>query len=219
LFIAFCFEYINYKNSLDNNLTYFISHFPIQLDATCNGYQHLSLLTGDEPLAGQLNLISDDIYSAPKDFYTYVTLKFKDYLKQIILEAEKFGEDLDSIKSYKKLLNMKIQRKLVKLPIMVKPYNASLYQMVEYIKKEFEGEYINLNKENLEINKDLVEVNTIIDETEEVAALDAEAAPATDAGAPDVDSEAAEAAAKEYAAVEVDAAGTEKGDKVSTKDN
>jgi len=168
LFIAFCFEYINYKNSLNNNLTYFISYFPIQLDATCNGYQHLSLLTGDEPLAGQLNLIADDINTVPKDFYTYVGLKFKDYLKQIILEIENSGKDLDSLESYKKLLNMDIQRKLIKIPIMVKPYNASLYQMVEYIKKEFEGDYekLTLNKENIEVNKDLV--NTITKKGEEI---------------------------------------------------
>ena len=36
-------------------------------DATCNGYQHLSLLTGNEPLAGQLNLISGDNDTKPKD--------------------------------------------------------------------------------------------------------------------------------------------------------
>ena len=80
LFIAFCFEYINYKNSLSNNDTFYISHFPIQLDATCNGYQHLSLLTGDEPLAGQLNLTPSTKDEAPKDFYTFVGLKLKDYL-------------------------------------------------------------------------------------------------------------------------------------------
>ena len=60
LFIAFCFEYENYNNSLLSNETTYTSYFPIQLDATCNGYQHLSLLTGDEPLATQLNLTLDN---------------------------------------------------------------------------------------------------------------------------------------------------------------
>ena len=112
-------------------------------------------------------MIADDINTVPKDFYTYVGLKFKDYLKQIILEIENSGKDLDSLESYKKLLNMDIQRKLIKIPIMVKPYNASLYQMVEYIKKEFEGDYekLNLNKENIEVNRDLV--NTITKKGEE----------------------------------------------------
>jgi DNA-directed RNA polymerase len=35
---------------------YFITFLPIQLDATCNGYQHLSLLSMDLSLAKELNL-------------------------------------------------------------------------------------------------------------------------------------------------------------------
>jgi hypothetical protein len=38
LFISFCFEYNNYLNALNNNLPYFITHLPIVLDATCNGW-------------------------------------------------------------------------------------------------------------------------------------------------------------------------------------
>jgi DNA-directed RNA polymerase len=37
LFISFCFEYNNYLNALKNNSPYFVTHLPIQLDATCNG--------------------------------------------------------------------------------------------------------------------------------------------------------------------------------------
>ena len=81
LFLAFCFEFRNYKNSLLSKETFYISHFPIQLDATCNGYQHLSLLTGDEPLAGKLNLISGDNDEMPEDFYSFIGLKINDYLE------------------------------------------------------------------------------------------------------------------------------------------
>lgn len=99
MFIAFCFEYLKYNNSLLNNDTYYISHFPIQLDATCNGYQHLSLLTGDEPLAGHLNLISGDNNSIPADFYTFVALKLNDYLNKKLLELQQMSKlpriDLD----------------------------------------------------------------------------------------------------------------------------
>ena len=153
LFIAFCFEYIKYKNSLLSNDTFYISHFPIQLDATCNGYQHLSLLTGDEPLAGQLNLLDSDESTIPNDFYSFVALKIKDYLKAFIIENMKICENISNlnlspsinlnevetnIKSAKKLLNLNIYRKLVKTVIMVKPYNATLYQMVNYIKDQFD---------------------------------------------------------------------------------
>jgi DNA-directed RNA polymerase len=45
-------EYKRYINNLnDINTTTFTSFLPIQLDATCNAYQHLALLTNDEKLA------------------------------------------------------------------------------------------------------------------------------------------------------------------------
>lgn len=56
LFIAFCFEYLKYIEALNNKDSYFISHLPIQLDATGNGFQHLSLLLADNYLARQVNL-------------------------------------------------------------------------------------------------------------------------------------------------------------------
>ena len=156
LFIAFCFEYQNYYNSLSTNETFYISNFPIQLDATCNGYQHLSLLTGDEPLAGELNLISGDENTIPKDFYTFVALKINDYLKQRLseekqnllnlekkefhLEKEKLEQEkiVNIIDSCERLIKLNKNRTLVKLPIMVKPYNASFFRMVEYVKEKLD---------------------------------------------------------------------------------
>lgn len=137
LFIAFCFEYLNYKNSLNNNNSYFISHFPIQLDATCNGYQHLSLLTGDESLALELNLFPATDQDVPKDFYTFVGLKLTDYFKKKIIEIKEKKLTDENLESYEKLLKLNIHRKLVKSSVMVKPYNASLLQMVNYIKEHF----------------------------------------------------------------------------------
>lgn len=56
LFISFCFEYINYLEALNNKQEFFITQLPIQLDATCNGFQHLTLLLNDLELAKNLNL-------------------------------------------------------------------------------------------------------------------------------------------------------------------
>jgi DNA-directed RNA polymerase len=56
LFVAFCFEYKRFLASLNNEKDYFETYLPIQLDATCNGYQHLSLLSLDHNLAKELNL-------------------------------------------------------------------------------------------------------------------------------------------------------------------
>ena len=154
LFIAFCFEYNNYINSLSSNETFYITHFPIQLDATCNGYQHLSLLTGDDPLAGQLNLISGDKNTIPKDFYSFVGIKINDYLKQKLSDAknkvlkfnnnlqsaenEEYQEIIKNIGSYERLLTLSKNRSLVKLPIMVKPYNATFITLVRYLEEGFE---------------------------------------------------------------------------------
>ena len=148
LFIAFCFEYRNYYLSLESSDTYYISHFPVQLDATCNGYQHLSLLTGDEPLAGQLNLISGDNNTKPNDFYSYVGLKINDYLLHKKYEALNNREqNKEIIESCDRLLSMKINRSIVKLAIMVKPYNAGLLTMIDYIKDNFKKISSTENKE------------------------------------------------------------------------
>lgn len=40
LFIAFCFEYKKYIEALRNNEDCFKTHFPVQFDATCIGFQH-----------------------------------------------------------------------------------------------------------------------------------------------------------------------------------
>ena len=170
LFIAFCFEFLNYHNSLLNNETFYISHFPIQLDATCNGYQHLSLLIGDQDLAVELNIIpgQDEVIDYPKDFYNFVALKINDYfLKLILVETENlekyknlnekdpnYSKDaIDKskkiIESCNKLLKFKINRSIVKAPLMVKPYNASFSRMTEYIKENLKKTYQIVNDNGL----------------------------------------------------------------------
>ena len=61
LFLAFCMEYKRYMEFLNNETAYeFHSYLPIQLDATCNGFQHLALLSNEETLFKELNLIVDE---------------------------------------------------------------------------------------------------------------------------------------------------------------
>ena len=164
LFIAFCFEFNNYYQSLKSNETSYISYFPIQLDATCNGYQHLSLLMGDESLAGYLNLVNDDPESIPQDFYSFIGLKLNDYLnlrlsdennkKEKYMSANKYLDNEEflniekNIQSCERLLKINKNRSLVKTPIMVKPYNASLFRMIEYIKENFKKITKVFNNEN-----------------------------------------------------------------------
>lgn len=53
--------------------SYFNTHLPIQLDATCNGYQHLSMLSRDNKLAVNLNLLRCKSTEIPKDFYSILS--------------------------------------------------------------------------------------------------------------------------------------------------
>lgn len=139
LFIAFCFEYLKYTNSLKNDNTYFMTNLPIQLDATCNGYQHLALLIGDTDLAKELNLSPSTFNDSPKDFYAYIALKLKEDFKLILNEMKKnpHHPEIKNLENYKRLNELDIDRNLIKSPIMVKPYNASIYQRTNYIKEKF----------------------------------------------------------------------------------
>ena len=64
------------------------------------------------------------------------------------LDNENLIKLKNTIDSCNRLLQLNKNRQLVKLPIMVKPYNATLFQMVNYIKEQFEC--INVHKFNEE---------------------------------------------------------------------
>jgi DNA-directed RNA polymerase len=56
LFIYFCFEFKKYIEAIKNKEAFFKTNLPIQLDASCNGFQHLTLLIDDLSLSEELNL-------------------------------------------------------------------------------------------------------------------------------------------------------------------
>lgn len=139
LFIAFCFEYRNYINSLKNSKTYFYTQLPIQLDATCNGYQHLAMLIGDEKLGIDLNLGESTWKELPHDFYYSVILFLKRYFERKVLEISKNEKhpEYENLENYIRIRDSNLDRTLIKTSIMTKPYNVTLYQMSNYIKNQF----------------------------------------------------------------------------------
>lgn len=159
LFTAFCFEYNRYLNNLENDQSFYFETFlPIQLDASCNGYQHLSMLSLDLELAKHLNLTKSNNSDIPNDFYSFITKLIKDYIKKI-LETSKI-KDEKYMASLKRLSVLDMQRKLVKKTIMTIPYNASKYKIVEQLKESFS---INqeLSKFKKELDKDEDNINDI----------------------------------------------------------
>ena len=61
----------------NENVMEFHTYLPIQLDATCNGFQHMALLSNETTLFKELNLTvsnkSKD--SVPNDFYSFLLHK------------------------------------------------------------------------------------------------------------------------------------------------
>ena len=135
LFISFCFEFNNYLNSLRENLPYFITHLPVQLDASCNGFQHLTFLIGDLALSEELNLSKSNWTETPKDFYSFIALKVKEFFNKELYNNKDLS--IEEFESYKKLANLDIYRALYKKVIMTWPYNVSSYSMTNYFKEEF----------------------------------------------------------------------------------
>jgi len=140
LFLSFCFEIIKYIQALNNKDSFFVSNLPIQLDASCNGFQHLTLLVDDLALSKELNLNESNWNENPKDFYNFIALKVKNffYTKLEESQAGKIVLSSEDKESYKKLAKLDIYRALIKKAVMTIPYNASTSSIFEYIKENFD---------------------------------------------------------------------------------
>lgn len=158
-FLAFCFEYRDY---LDNP-TEFRTHIPIQLDGTCNGLQHYSALLKDPVGGAAVNLVNTE---KPSDIYAKVAERLEEKLKEIKNDSKNNGRNSgdnngdthsssECITSNRdtssnsginpkilaaQWLDLGINRKLTKRPVMVLPYGGTLLSCREYI-----GEYLTDN--------------------------------------------------------------------------
>jgi DNA-directed RNA polymerase len=121
---------------LDNHeVSDFETYLPIQMDATCNGFQHLSLLSLDPSLGAELNLTESCQKDKPKDFYNFLMTSLTDYFKTEIENNTDLS--LEIKESYTRLIESKLNRYIIKKSVMTIPYNVSSYQLVNYIKENF----------------------------------------------------------------------------------
>jgi hypothetical protein len=158
--LAFCLEAKRFDNFYYScNSSVFSTYLPIQLDASCNGFQHLALLSDEVGLFEELNLSESD---EPKDFYTFILNKVNTHLQAKLVKLE--GEDKLCVI---RLLKLSLKRSNLKQLIMTKPYNASLYSMTNYLADSLVyrgvGKFIHVNNErhlvlNSTLKKD--ELNT-----------------------------------------------------------
>lgn len=138
-FLAFCFEYDDYLNNPNS----FTSHIPIQLDGTCNGLQHYSALLRDEVGGRAVNLINSQ---KPSDIYAKVAERLEEKLNETINISNTSNDmssnalDVHTGSFATHWLELGINRKLTKRPVMVLPYGGTLLSCREYI-----GEYLTDN--------------------------------------------------------------------------
>jgi hypothetical protein len=96
-------------------------------------------LVGEVTLAKELNLSKSTWSDKPKDFYTFVGVKLKQYyISQLEDTTVELSEEDRA--SYRKLSSLDLFRSLIKQAIMTIPYNASALTIVDYIKESFEPE-------------------------------------------------------------------------------
>ena len=121
-FLSWCFEFYRFNVNSDE----FVTYIPIQLDGTCNGLQHYSALLRDEVSGKAVNLIDNE---KPNDIYLTVAETLINKLKEVEDEKAKLW------------LNLGINRKLTKRPVMVLPYGGSRLSCREYIEEYLKDNY------------------------------------------------------------------------------
>nr|DAN37732.1 MAG TPA: DNA directed RNA polymerase [Caudoviricetes sp.] len=149
-FLAFCFEYRDYLSNPES----FRTHIPIQLDGTCNGLQHYSALLRDPVGGSTVNLVNTE---KPSDIYAKVAEKLEEKLnglrEQNIINNDDNINDRNSSNTDSRIdriggsnlarhwLNLGINRKLTKRPVMVLPYGGTMLSCREYIQEYLTDNY------------------------------------------------------------------------------
>ena len=154
LFLAFCIEYRRYVNAVNVNAVNegevnFKTHLPIQLDATCNGFQHLAMLSNETKLFKELNLYKSSKEEKPSDFYNYMLHRLTEKVKKVC-ESKDSSMEKDTYESYERLSKFILTRKVVKKALMVIPYNATKRTITKYMKEELKFDhYVEINDQNI----------------------------------------------------------------------
>lgn len=82
LFLSFCIEMKRFDDFLNNeNAHEFKTYLPIQLDGTCNGFQHLALLSNETDLFAPLNFIESNKNEDPNDLYNHILDNLNVYIE------------------------------------------------------------------------------------------------------------------------------------------
>jgi hypothetical protein len=99
----------------------FITHLPVSFDGSCNGIQHLALLSQDNTTARLVNLLPAGDSDKPYDIYAHVIAKTIE-----LIDADPCDHAVWWRERFKQL-DTKQKRKLLKRPIMTFGYSVTDY--------------------------------------------------------------------------------------------
>lgn len=128
----------------------FYTYLPVQLDATCNGFQHMALLSNEQTLFKKLNLVSpntknkliDDL--PPSDFYSFLLHRLVNVFKNKLDEND--INDSEDKGSYERLHQFIWSIAHIKKSIMTIPYNSTTGSMKKYLAESLVR--LNCNKQD-----------------------------------------------------------------------
>ena len=145
--LAAIFDWVGYLDASKAGKPY-QSHAVVSVDGTCNGLQHLSAMTGDEVVGGQVNLIPGD---KPQDIYQFVADALLPELERIgktraskcHCDPEKPGAPCPACKreaarywlGFVDKATGKLPRKLAKRPVMILAYSATKDAFYRYTRE------------------------------------------------------------------------------------
>ncbi|WMM94885.1 RNA polymerase [Roseobacter phage CRP-804] len=118
-FLRFCLEW----RGLNDEGVGYISHLPINFDATCSGLQHFSALLKDKVGGFNVNLTS---HPERQDIYGAVAREAKKRIEADLDHPEKAA-------LAKAALELKVDRKLTKRPVMIVPYSGTFKACMRYV--------------------------------------------------------------------------------------
>lgn len=131
LFLSFCLEFVRYTKFEENEiLDKFYTYLPIQLDATCNGFQHLAMMSNEKKLFKHLNLSTSNKDEEPKDFYNYLLFLLSKKFQDILNSP---NSDSNTTDKAMRLSTFMWHRSAIKKGIMTIPYNANKRTVKQYI--------------------------------------------------------------------------------------
>ena len=118
-FLRFCLEW----RGLNDEGVGYISHLPINFDATCSGLQHFSALLKDKVGGFNVNLTS---HPERQDIYGAVAAEAKRRIEADLNDPEKAA-------LARAALELKVDRKLTKRPVMIVPYSGTFKACMRYV--------------------------------------------------------------------------------------